>query len=286
MTSTTISRRAWIAGAAALGGVMLAGRPVRAANTINYELIDNPRGGYAFIPKVEIFSYGVVANKGFETVRASFRQERPFPRGFSDIEAHLRAANRPIQALCGLELRSGRQRSMPEFLASNKEYVELMRKFDLMVDGRTPLVRTNVAVRGTENTVRIHGFSYTRPALHGAPSKYPTFLSAGIPDVSGLGGNPKVIAEGDVSPAGLRQKTEFVLDSIDALLKLIGVRWDDVTGTRIYTEQNVHSLFADLVLPKMGAATKRGVELHYSRLPVVGGDIEIDVRSVAAELLL
>lgn len=283
MASTPISRRTWIAGAAVFGGFGLAGRHMQAAIITNDELIANPRGGYSFIPKVEIFSLGVVANKCFEIVRVSFRRERPFPEGLNEIEAYLRSANRPMQALCGIELRSGRQLSMPEFLASNKEYVEQMKKFDLLVEGRTPLVRTNVAVPGTESNLRIHAFDYTRPAIRTAGEPQPTFISAGIPDVSGLGDKPKVVAEGDVTRAGLRLKTGFILDSVGLMMKSISAGWDNVTGTRIYTVHDIYPVLTDLVMPKIGAAARRGIELHYSQLPVVGGDIEMDVRSVSME---
>jgi hypothetical protein len=54
----------------------------------------------------------------------------------------------------------------------------------------------------------------------------------------------------------------------------------------LYTVRDLHPLLESLVLPKIGDAAQRGIQWHHVLLPVVGGDIEIDVRSVQAELTI
>src|SRR5678816_1750393 len=50
----------------------------------------------------------VISDDGFEIVRTTFRQPRPFASGMADIERALKASGLPVHALCGLELRSAR----------------------------------------------------------------------------------------------------------------------------------------------------------------------------------
>ena len=109
---------------------------------------------------------------------------------------------------------------------------------------------------------------------------------AGIPEVRLLDPNPEIVAKDDVSLSGLRQKTIFILETIEGLLKAMAVGWRDVTGIQLYTVRDLHPLIDSVVLPRIGEAAMRGIQWHYVLLPVVGGDVEIDVRSVRAELII
>ena len=105
-----------------------------------------------------------------------------FPEGLSAVERHLRAAGRPLQALCGLELRNGRQANMQEFMTFNERYIETLRKAGMLVTDRMPVTRSNLVVTGAEAVHRIHAFTYTVPASSPS-SRAPTFVIAGIPEV-------------------------------------------------------------------------------------------------------
>jgi hypothetical protein len=66
----------------------------------------------------------------------------------------------------------------------------------------------------------------------------------------------------------------------------MGLTWDQVTATGLYT---VHDLFPALraeVLAKEGAAGVNGIQWFYGQPPVVGGAIEIDIRGIRHELRL
>ena len=290
-----ISRRNLLAGAIALGGARLRPPQRVAAPGPLGRLIANERGGYLYVPGVPFLSFGAVAADGFEIVRATFRQPPAFPEGFGAVERHLRAAGRPVQALCGFEMRNGRQATVPEFMAFNDRYIATLRTAGVFAGERMPLVRSNLVLSGVESAHTIHAFTYTRPAASRASR--PTFVVAGMPDVRlvdlvvagkyvGSNTGPQVVAPGDVSPAGLRQKTMFVLDTIDAVLGTMSAGWRDVTGIQLYTVEDLHPLLADVIYPRLGEAARHGIQWHHVRLPVASGDVEIDVRSVSAELTI
>src|SRR6478752_6110443 len=87
------------------------------------ELVVNEQGGYRFLPGVPFLSFGIVAADGFEIVRTTFRQPRPFAAGMADIERLLEGSGRSLHALCGLELRSARPLSRSELDELNQAYI-------------------------------------------------------------------------------------------------------------------------------------------------------------------
>jgi hypothetical protein len=66
-------------------------------------------GGYSFLEGGFPYSQGVVALPGQAIERARFRKPVPLQEGFERIENHLKAAGRPLTALCAAELRSPKQ---------------------------------------------------------------------------------------------------------------------------------------------------------------------------------
>jgi len=282
---TSVSRRSLLAGAFALSGLRLVSSQGGSRDNAPGKLVANERGGYLFVPGTPFFSFGAVAARGFEIVRATFRHPPLFPQGLDAVERHLRSAGRPIQALCGFELRNGRQATIREFMAFNDSYIDRLRRADVLVNGQMPLTRSNLVLTGTDASHRIHAFSYTAPASSPA-SRPSTFVVAGIPEVRFVDPSPEIVAKDDISLDGLRKKTIFILETIEHLLSTMGARWTDVTGIQLYTVRDLHPLIESVVLPRIGAAATRGIQWHYVLLPVEGGDVEIDVRSVHAELII
>jgi hypothetical protein len=269
-----ISRRELLAGALAFGGSRLV------ASQTGGTLVANEPGGYLFVPGTSFLSLAVAAANG-----TTFRRPPVFPEGLDAVERHLRSAGRPIQALCGFELRNGRQAAVPEFMAFNDGYVERLRKAGVLVRSRMPLTRSNLVVTGTDTSHRIHAFSYT-VRLSPPSNRPPTFVMSGIPDVNILDPKPEIVAKGDVSVNGLRQKTVFILDTIERLLASIGANWRDVTGIQLYSVRDIHPLIENVVLARIPDAASRGIQWHHVLLPVAGGDVEIGVRSVRAEFTI
>lgn len=297
MDAPLLSRREWLStSGAVLAGAALRIPSSRAHITLD-DLVQNPRGGYRFLPGVPFLSFGVVADNGFEIARTTFRQARPFPAGLGDIAALLQIAGRPIHALCGLELRSPRPLSQAEFNSFNQAYVSQLRRAGLLVDGQVPITRTNVAFTGTksdEPELSIHAFSYATPTARREREPAPSFVLAGMPEIRNLqraaSGEPvDIVARYDTTPAGLptasalRLKTEFILRAVDETMRTCGVQWTDVTGVQLYTVHDVQPLVASLILPRIGAAARLGIEWHHTYPP--GIQVEIGVRGVSREVI-
>jgi len=283
--SAPLSRRDVLAGALALGSFRLVSAQGRAIPQAPGKLVANEPGGYMFVPGTPFFSFAAVAANGFEIVRATFQRPPAFPDGLDTVERHLRAAGRPMRALCGFELRNGRQTTVREFMTFNDSYIDRLRRAGVLVNEQMPVTRSNLVLTGTDAAHRIHAFSYTVPSSSPSSSMR-TFVVAGIPEVRFVDPTPEIIAKDDVTLNGLRQKTTFVLETIEGLLVTIGATWADVTGIQLYTVRDLHPLIESVVLSKIREAGMRGIQWHYVLLPVEGGDVEIDVRSVRAELVV
>src|SRR6476646_9448933 len=109
MNGSPLSRREWLARSCALLSVSaLSVSRIGLGNTAAEELVAHRRGGYRFLPGVPFLSLGAIAADGFEIVRTTLGQPQPLNDGLEEIERRLDKARRPIQALCGVELRSPR----------------------------------------------------------------------------------------------------------------------------------------------------------------------------------
>ena len=180
-------------------------------------LIDNPRGNYQFLEGIEPFSSGVVAPPGYEIVHVNFHPLPPLQKGFEAIERHLQQSQRPLHALCGMELRIPQPLSVQGFREFNQPYIKKLADWNLLVDGRNPVARTNVAL--AVNPVAepsVYGFSYTVPTQHAGK----TFVISGTPELRSRDGQREIVALGDVSPVGVRQKLETVLQVLTTRCKV------------------------------------------------------------------
>src|SRR6266571_6524511 len=115
--SSVLTRREFLAGATA-AALQRGGAGV---------LVDNSKGRYRFVRGIAPYSSGAVAMPGYEVVHATLDPAPPYRRGFERVDAHLRTAGRPPQALCGIELRSPRPFTFQGFIDFNREYVENLR---------------------------------------------------------------------------------------------------------------------------------------------------------------
>ena len=247
-------------------------------------MLPNLQGGYSFLRGAKPFSAGVVAQTGFAIEHVSLSRGVPWKAGFELLDAHLRAAGRPRAALCAIALRSPAAFTFSGFQEFNNAYADLLKSWDLLVDGVNPIARTNVAPEFQPPAEpSLHSFAYTVPAEGVAVS----FVVAGggeLPD--GSFDPADIVRRDDTTPGAMAEKTEFVLGLMEGRLQGLGVSWDRVTHTNIYTVQDVGALVRAVVLPRIGAAAWHGVTWHYSRPPIVGLEYEMDVRGAARETVL
>src|SRR5687768_842500 len=106
-------------------------------------LLPNVRGGYSFLRGIRPYSGGVVAAHGFTVEHIRLANLVEWKRGFEFVDEHLRAVGRPRAALCAMALRSPAPFSFPGFNEFNAAYIEVLKSWDLMVDGVNPVARTN-----------------------------------------------------------------------------------------------------------------------------------------------
>jgi hypothetical protein len=247
-------------------------------------LIDNPTGNFQFIKGIDPFSFGAIPHPGYEIVHVTFHPLPPLQKGFTLVERHLQSLQRPLQALCGMELRIPSPLSPQGFNEFNQPYINRLAGWHLLIDGLNPVARSNLAI--VVNPVAepsVYGFSYTMPSTRAGA----TFLVAGTPEVRArMGTAREIVARGDVSPAGLRQKAEYVLEALTARLQELQVSWAEATTVEIYTVHNLHPLLETTILPALQDTGRHGIRWHYARPPVVEVEYEMDVRGVHQELIL
>jgi hypothetical protein len=183
-----------------------------------------------------------------------------------------------------MELRIPQALSLEGFRQFNQSYVQRLAAWGIYVGDLNPVARTNVAVEINPAPVAsVSGFSYTVPSIQTRS----TFVISGAPEVSVSGANQRmVVAAGDVSPEGMRQKIAQVLSSLHALLRGIEVSWADATAVGVYTVQDIDPYLKDMLLREVPSANVHGITWHYARPPVADADFEMDVRRVFQELIL
>ncbi len=247
--------------------------------------ISNQRGNFHFTRGSAFYASAVIADRGFEIVRAILENPLPLDAGFELIQRELEGRGRPAQALCGMELRgSAPYPNRPLFMEFNSRYVERLRNLELLVDGLVPITRANLAVHdGSVVEQCVYAFLFTVPSK----TDRVTFATSAAADLRFRpDGTPENVAAGDVSAAGLREKVSFVAEVVGSKVREIGASWDLATQIRIYTVHQIGALIPEVILPLVGSGARHGITWHYVYPPVVGLELEIDVRGVLREVVI
>lgn len=239
-----------------------------------------PLGGFRFIPGVYQYSAGVAAAPGFRLERLRFAEPVPMAEGFARIAAILAAAGRPRQAFCACELRSPAPFTEAGFEAFNREYGAVLTEWGIFLEGLNPVARSNVCPELHKPAApSFHAFTFTIPDGAAAPS----FVVAGSGEsAEGKGSyRDNTVALGDVSPAGLRRKAQWVLAEMERRMAALGFTWAETTGVQAYTVHDLHPFLADELVTR--GAARHGLTWQFCRPPVVGLEYEMDCRGVAVE---
>jgi hypothetical protein len=246
-------------------------------------LADNSKGNYRFVRGIGPFSAAVAAQPGYEIVHARFIPLVALGDGYKQVERHLRTAERPLEALCGMELRIPKVLSREAFDEFNRPYIEQLKVWGLDVAGANPVTRTNVAYEANPITSpALAGFYYTkRSSAQGG-----TFVFSGVPEIASRDGGVQIVARGNTSAEGLRQKLECILQVLEGHLSELNLKWENATAINVYTVFDIHPLLGSLLLPRLGKASHAGITWHYARPPVSGLDLEVDARAVRTELIM
>ena len=247
-------------------------------------LIDNLKGGFSFVKGIGPFSSGAVANAGFEIVHVAAVPVIKLDDGYGIIERHLREAGRPMNAVCGMELRIPKPLTPAGFNDFNAGYLKRLAAWEVHLDGNNPIARTNVAIEiAPVSEPVLFGFYYTIPSS----TRDHTFVLAGAGEVKSMRGNDlEFVAGADVSTAGLTQKTKFVMDLLTERLGEMKVAWTEATAINLYTVHDAHPIIGSTILPAIGTAAQRGITWHYSRPPIIAMELEIDAHAVMREIIV
>src|SRR5690348_1724561 len=234
------------------------------------DLIENQAGGYRIAMGGPAFCAGVVANPGFEIVRAHLRPWVPLAQAYAFVETYLKSVGRPVQALSGMELRAPAQLSLDDWSAFNASYLEHIRRWGLMVGDRSGVCRSNIAVALQPPPVTsLCAFSYTVPTS----AKTPTFCLSGVADVDRSG---NIVAEGDLGSQGMHTRTRFTIDTVGGTLARLGHTWADTTEIAIFHVADIPDLFGNALLGSVGEAIARGVVVFRARPPRAGAEVELE----------
>jgi hypothetical protein len=246
--------------------------------------IEYRAGGYSFLKGISPYSAGVVAAPGFEIEHVRLDRTLSLEPGFQRIESYLASLHRRRQALCGVELRSPRPFTFRGFQDFNQQYVGILKRWGILLDGLNPVARTNVAPEVTPPAEpSLYGFSITLPSENGPPS----FVVAGTGELPEGSLDPHdVVRRGETSVDALREKVRFVMERMSSRLTGLGASWAQVTATQIYTVHDIHPFMGAEVLVKMREAARMGVNWHYARPPIESIEYEMDVRSCRREVIL
>ena len=242
----------------------------------------NSRGGYRFLPGIEPYSSGVVAEPGWEIVHATLGHPLAWHAGLVSIRRYLEQMGRDPQALCGVELRCPEPFSMNGFMAFNREYRAVLEDWDLLIDGANPIARTNVApVENPTSESVVVGFSYTVPSDIGRP----TIVVAGGGELPGTLDSKSIVRVGETSEDAIFEKAQCVVEIMRNRLASLGSN-DLLSHINVYTEHNLRRSLAEAIIPGLPAAARLGVRWVYSRPPIRDIEFEMDLRGVVRDVVV
>ncbi|MCW5622835.1 MAG: hypothetical protein KIS79_17120 [Burkholderiales bacterium] len=277
--TASFSRREFLAAATTLAAAAALPRATAAA-TINAPLLENEAGGYRVLPAGQVFCAGVVPLEGYEIVHALVSPWVPLREAWSLVEAHLAAHQRPMQALCGMELRIPEQLTPEGFRTFNGPYIAQLRKYRLIIGNYSAVCRTNVApAADAPQEAMLHAFSYCLPARSAAP----TFCVSGTADIDTRG---RIVAEGDLSPAGMRRRLQHCIDVTSERLALLELQWASATHIDLCVARDIDDLIGELLVPALQGGARHGIRIHHARPPIVGAEVELECRRVQREIVI
>jgi hypothetical protein len=249
-------------------------------------LVENHRGGYAYIPGLSFASAGVVSLPGISLVRAQFAKPQPLRAGFAAVERHLTSVNRPLGALCGFDLRIPQILSVKSFQSFNARYLNQLRAWDLLEDGPPALSRTNVVPIGTELTDdAVYAFSYSIEDRE----ETKTFVVSGTAEVTPRDGSAgfSIFRRGENTAEALRDKTRCAVSNVRRVLDALGVSWDATCSVHLYSRWSLERDLRRAIDIELGSVTSdQDITCHDTNPPIFNLELEVDVRRYRYELIL
>jgi len=241
-------------------------------------------GGYQYVRGPFQYSGGVAALPGYSIERVRFARPRPIKPGFEEIEEYLSNHGVPFTSFCACEMRSPAPFDDESFIAFNRVYVNTLERWGIFKDEDNPVARSNVCpeINPPQEPV-FEAFCYTIPAVG---DEVKSFVIAGSGEAQEAPGNyaERIIRLGESTTEAMEEKAIFVLDTMEARMRVLGFGWADVGTSQVYTVHNLFPFFASQIVSR--GAAEAGLTWYYARPPVIGLDYEMDVRCVPVERVI
>jgi hypothetical protein len=229
-----------------------------------------PEGNYRYLAAPgQPFSSGIVADEGFDLVRAIFRNPVPLEEGLAAARRHVESQGRPATAIGGFELRIIESFTQDGFDTFNRAYVQRLEAMGIRATDDRPAARTNVApTRKIVNEPSVYAFTYT------VPGRPPTTSFR-------LSGSAETRTDGSDM-----ERLQSVLDTLDTRLRELRVAWERATATSYYSNFGPSGEIEAAIVDRIGRAGLHGMTWFPSSPPIQGLKFELDVRSIGTELSL
>ncbi|MBA1146174.1 hypothetical protein H0Z60_03775 [Ectothiorhodospiraceae bacterium WFHF3C12] len=247
------------------------------------ELAEMVAGNYRFVPGVFQYSAGVAAMPGYAIERVRFSHPVPMREGFDRIAEHLKARGRPLTAFCACEMRSPEPFTESGFRSFNETYAGVLSDWGIFDGTTNPVARANVCPDYDKPPEpSFHAFSFTVEA----PEAPHSFVISGSGEAPEGKGNYKdhIVARGDLSHDGMRQKVQWVLGEMERRMGAFGAGWSETTAVQVYTVHDIHPHLESEFATR--GNLHNGLTWFLNRPPVQELEYEMDCRRVHRELVL
>lgn len=233
-------------------------------------------GGYRYIEGGSWSSLGVVAAPGTSLTRSEFLHPIPLPAALDVVAAQLDMAGRPLEALCGLELRQPALLSVDSFDEQNAHYLVELGRNGLLTEGRSTIARTNVVpVDGPPTELSIIAYTWTTPE---PPASQPHYVITGIADVSGPKLPDDIVSRGRRDESALAAKSETIVAELVSRLKALAVTWQPTDDTVIYADRSDVPPHGIAAMDQHWDGADQSLRWVPSHPPVDELELEIDAR--------
>lgn len=237
----------------------------------------HPSGTYRYIPAITAYSSGVAVERDHSILGLQFGSATPLERALRRIDYEIARLELAPTALAGLQLRSTAVMSPGAFDSFNERYLELLDARGLLIDGSSPLSRTNVVpLFGAPTETVVHAAFLVVPDPE---QEAADFVVAGSGEAAGGLGAAHITAFADVSAEGIRAKAQTVVDIMLERLEALGHDPTEPTGVNVYTAHDAPSL-ATLLSARIPACEWSGFHVYPSRPPVSHVEYEMDCSRV------
>src|SRR5690606_32481371 len=156
----------------------------------------HPDGAYRYLPAGGAYSAGVAAEAGHALIGLRLPEHAPLEDALALVDDELAARDLPATSLAALHLRIPEVVTAEEFGSFNERYLELLDRRGLLVDGASPIARTNVApLFGPPSEAGVFA-AYLAVAREGATGD---FVVSGVTEANGGVGPEHIAAFDDVT---------------------------------------------------------------------------------------